>query len=476
MHRLTLLAIMLLGARTTVATPLTLLCESHAGAAPSDAQELVEAVRHGLGAPAVIYGHGFDVLVADRVSRPAGAADLDIGGVVRNRIIDIQEDVIRGRFEEAVARMERLQALIRDSPAAVAAEPKLRKALFGAGLVTLKALLRLRRQGDAESLGIEISRDFPDFVVTERDHGPEVFSYVTDLRRRGLPRAAYGITVETAPEGAAVFVNERYVGHSPVRVGELMPGRYRVMARSGSGTSRVHSVAILEGSADVRIDLAYDQALGPRGFQFADDADRARREAPYALRLARALGAREVITVGVGGPAERPLWIGTVYNVDSGGILRSAAVALTPTPPPRALVVALGRFLRAGAPAEGLIVARERPAALPAATPAAPEEPPRSGLRLWSYAGLVVAAALVGTGAYLVHLDGKGTCDLQPGQQRCLEDYHTLGSGAGVLAGGAVLAAAAGTLLYLDVRRGRARVGVAFDRRGAGLATLSGAF
>jgi ferredoxin len=81
------------------------------------------------------------------------------------------------------------------------------------------------------------------------------------------------------------------------------------------------------------------------------------------------------------------LWVATLYNVETGGVLRSAAVALAPVAPPRELLVSLGRFLRAGGPAEGLIVNREAPAGAAPAGPAEPEAN-RAGVR-WTQEPLI---------------------------------------------------------------------------------------
>ena len=453
----------------------TVLCESHARERPARADEYLEAMQEGLGTDVPIRGPALEALSADKISRSAGSGDRALVGVVRNQVYDVQDAFATARFADAVARMEWLRALLLGRAAAVAGNPPLRALLFEGTVVMLKALLRLGRQGDAESLAIELYRSFPDMAVTERDHGPQVAEFASLVRRQSLPRARFVLHVGTSPGGAAVFLNERYVGNSPVHVPDVMPGRYRVMARAGEVQGRVHTVTVLEDSVDLRIDLAFDQALGPWGFLFTDDGDRARREPSYALRLARALGAREVIAVGLGGHADRPLWIATVYNVESGGVLRSAAVALAPASPSRPLLVSLGRFLRGGEAAEGLIVKQDRSGAGPLSAMEAGERRGRGGRRVWAYVGLAGAAALIAAGSYLLYLDGRGTCDLQPGQERCPENHKTLAEGVGLLVGGGVLAAAAGALLYLDLRR--ARVGVAVGPRGAaGLAWVRGTF
>jgi hypothetical protein len=435
-----------------------ILLESHAGARPGRAPEHLEAVRAGLGSPPPVGGEVLDGLLAERLSVAAGAPDFPLLGVVRGQVIDAQEDVVRARFADAVTRMERVRRLVGRQAAAVTVNPRIRTAIFEGSLAALKALLRLKRQSEAESLAMEVRRSFPDHTVTERDHGPELAQFFAQVHRqeRAHPRAA--IQVETLPPGAAVFLNERYVGTSPLRIADLLPGRYRVLARAADALSRVHPVTVLDDAVEVRIDVAFDGALGPGGFRFADESERAAREAPYALRLARLLGATELITTGRSGPPERPLWVATLYNVETGGVLRAAAVALGPVPPPRSLLVALGRFLRAGGPAEGLLISQEG-APLEFAGLGAARAPGRPW-RLGSYLGLGAGLALVGVGSYLAYLDGRGTCELATGQVRCPEVHQTMTSGVATLAAGGAVLLGAATLFYLDRRSRRTRVGV----------------
>lgn len=455
---------------------LTILVESHAGSRPAPAEEYVAAVAEGLGSPRPLAGAELEEATAARVSRYAGTADYPLLNEVRSTVIDAQEDLARARFTQAVARMDRLRSLVVQQAAAVGADPRVRKALFLGTLALLKSLARLQRQGEAESLAVEIARSFPDFVVTEREHGTEVFEFISRVRRQNWPRAVFPITIETSPPGAAVFLNERFVGTSPVKVPDALPGRYRVMARAGAHQSRIHLADVVEAAVEVRIDLPFDHALGHHGFVFADEAERTRHGASYALRLARALGAAEVITVGMSGAPERPLWTGTVYNVDTGGVLRSASVSLAPLAPPRTLLVSLGRFLRAGQPiTEGIIVQQARPIV----GPAGPVDRPAGSvaLKVLGYLALAGGAALAGYGSYLLYLNGRGTCTLQPGQLRCPETHRTLASGASVLAVGGALIATGITLLVLDAKRSRLQVGMAPPLgRGPALVWLQGGF
>ena len=428
------------------ARPLTVVCESHGGPRPERADELLAATREGLALPGVVLGRELDALVTERLSYPAGRADQPLLALVREQVAQAQEEAARARFREAVQRLERLRGAVLQQAAAEAAEPRIRPHLHRGLVILLKGLLRLGRQGDAESLAVELDRSYPDLPVTERDHGPEAATFVKKIRAQRGAHAPLALSIESTPTGASVFLDGRYVGTTPLRLPDVQPGRYRVLAHAGEQHSRVHVVSVREESVTVRLDLPFDGALRAGGFQFQSEAERRQLEADYVLRLARALGAAEVITMGLAGTAERPLWGATVYTVESGGVLRSAAVALGPVAPPSNLLVSLGRFLRGAAPAEGLIVRDERTGRSPlvgGGAGGAPTGPERGRSRAWqvvAYVGMALGLAGVGLGAYWLAVNGRESCTLLPGQLQCPDQRHTLVPGAATLSVGGALA------------------------------------
>jgi hypothetical protein len=449
------------------ARPLTVVCESHGGPRPERADEFMAATRDGLALPGVVLGRELDALVTERLSYPAGRADQPLLALVREQVAQAQEEAARARFREAVMRLERLRGAVLQQAAAEAAEPRIRPHLHRGLVIMLKGLLRLGRQGDAESLAVELDRSYPDLPVTERDHGPEAATFVKKIRAQRGPHSPLALHLESTPTGASVFLDGRYVGTTPLHLPDVQPGRYRILAHAGEQHSRVHTVSVREEPVTVRLDLPFDGALRAGGFQFQSEAERRQLEAEYALRLARALGAAEVITMGLAGTAERPLWGATVYTVESGGVLRSAAVALGPVSPPRNLLVSLGRFLRGAAPAEGLIVRDERTGRSPlvGGIGGPGDPPPERRSRAWqivAYVGMAVGLVGVGLGAYWLAVNGRESCTLQPGQLQCPNHRETIVPGAATLGVGGALTIGSTVLLIVDLKK--ARVGVTAGR------------
>jgi hypothetical protein len=114
------------------------------------------------------------------------------------------------------------------------------------------------------------------------------------------------------------------------------------------------------------------------------------------------------------------------------------------------------------------------PGASPSPSPLRPAERdfgPRFTMWKWAAAGAGVAA--VGTGIYLLTIDGDGI-DCPPGPGACPEAYETTTSGFGLIVVGAALGAGA-TWMWMDDAKSSTHVGFAPTRRGAILG-LSGSF
>ncbi len=112
----------------------------------------------------------------------------------------------------------------------------------------------------------------------------------------------------------------------------------------------------------------------------------------------------------------------------------------------------------APAPAKAPSVVATQPAPLQAPPPPATfvkpplpaPEPAWYVPRYWSVGTLAGGAVLAGAGVYLLHIDGRGTCDLAAPNQQCAERYKTQGLGIGMVAGGglALLGGLAGLTLF----------------------------
>ncbi|HEX7596934.1 MAG TPA: hypothetical protein VF518_01900 [Polyangia bacterium] len=91
--------------------------------------------------------------------------------------------------------------------------------------------------------------------------------------------------------------------------------------------------------------------------------------------------------------------------------------------------------------------------------PPAPEERGWQVPRWVSVTALVGGAALIGTGVYMLSIDGKGTCNLAASEELCARRHKTRGLGIGLLAGGGLAALGGlGGLIFFAPGSGAARL------------------
>lgn len=90
-----------------------------------------------------------------------------------------------------------------------------------------------------------------------------------------------------------------------------------------------------------------------------------------------------------------------------------------------------------------------QPALVPKPSPVAPS-PAWYVPSALSVAALAGGVLLIGSGVYLIHIDGEGTCDLTASKDLCARRYKTRNAGIGLVAGGglAALGGLAGLLFF----------------------------
>ncbi len=118
--------------------------------------------------------------------------------------------------------------------------------------------------------------------------------------------------------------------------------------------------------------------------------------------------------------------------------------------------------------------ALERRASLAEPAPAPGPEPSWYVPRYLSLTAIAGGVVLIGSGIYLVHLDGEGTCDLAAPKDLCARRYKTAAAGIGLVAGGG-LATLAGLVGLIAFSPGSGGSHVALNITASSL-SLSGGF
>ncbi len=385
---------------------------------------------------------------------------------------------MEGDFRRAAELLAPAIADLQASPATFASKPELRSEIRR-GLVALAlAHHRMRAAEDATAAMAEVVRSFADQPFDRVTFGPEahgLYQSVAATLRRSAPGK---LRVSVNDDAATILVNERFAGVGAVALDGVIPGRYRVYAQKGDHPGRLHLVDVAAGgTVETMIDWKLDSRLRSGqdhvGLVFADTTEQTADEATRATQIARLLGASAVVVLRAGTEDGRRVVVGTRYSLDTAQPLRSARLLLEPTPPGKGALIALARFLLGDPPSRDLDVLAPRDATVITDEPTHRDD--RGGRRrsgAWKWVALAGGAAAIGTGVYLVSIDGPikdANGDFTPDQ------YDTRLPGIVSIAAGTALVAT-GIVLWVFERKGPS-VAAAPPHMGRGIVvSFSGGF
>lgn len=431
---------------TALAGGETLVMESRVGARWQDADRHLATLVLGLEGEDALGGEALARRLERLVSRPAGAETAP--GGFRQQVAEGRRLFIEGQYSQSIRLLEKTREALHANPALVATDQGLRDSLYQALLYLAHAHLRLKQTDQARRQITAVLRGFPKRPLSTARYGPELVSLYQQVRRdmSRLPRGR--LVIKSQPAGSMVFLNERYVGMSPITVQDLYPGSYRVYLQRPDQRGRVHLVQLFGKDRDLSLDMRLDKVLDTKGrvsLVYADEAGRKAQQIAHASTLARRMNAARVILLEqLVLEGERALGA-TLVEAAKGTTLRSARVSLLPAGEAPARVARLARFISTGKAGEDLEI---HGGALPAQASAS--SPSTSAFGWLKWVSLGVAVAGVAAGATLMFFDGrKVECGL-PDDKLCPETYDTLAGGAALTAVGATAAAAAGVFFYLD--------------------------
>jgi hypothetical protein len=437
------------GARADTA----ILLESHAQDPPEDAARYIQYLVTSMGKDAPIHGSRLRERIEARLSASPGPPEkrADLHAQAKKG----REQFIDGTFKKAIATLESARSAMLERPALLATNQPLRDSLHMALLYLTHAYLRTSEGEKATERIGEVIRSFPDKELSAARYGPELVKFYRKVRREMGRQERGSLAIKTTPPGCMVFVNERYVGLSPIKVDNLYQGRYRIYVQQGQTRGRVHTQNVA-GDGQLQIDFALDRALTTEpfiGFRYADPATMTDKEVAHAAAVARALEAPTAFLVGFGHYKNRRMLMGTVVNAATDGVVRSGMIALEPAAPSLSTLGALGTFLLAGKGGAGVIIRNERGIVTHGVgnrgTTTDEAGPGFFSARVWKWITLGVGVGTLGAGITLLALDGKGTCETD----RCPDAYNTMTPGIILTAVGGAAAATAVILFVLDARR-----------------------
>jgi hypothetical protein len=351
-----------------------------------------------------------------------------------DRLVEKGKDAyLEGRFAEAIEQLERARGLMTHALESIEEERQAADALFRAELY-LAFTLRAQGSGSlgrARDVMRDAIRSFPNLEPPTSEYGPENVRFYREVKDE-LERGAMGrIRVSTVGQPANVYLNGRLVGVTPLDLGRVYVGPYRMHLRRGDTSSRIHPIEVKSGTNEIVIDADFDAAIREEGtpvFVYSTPALRAELAWRHAARLADVVGVRSVVVYWISDSTA------TLAVVDRDGEVRTTS-ASTSEAPNAAVALAAGRI--------GVVVRTKQ------VTP---------HRRVWTW---IVGGVAIGALTVAVILGNEFQSDLDTLNQKypngtvtdprdlsLRDDARTKGDAANILYGVAGAAAIGGILLY----------------------------
>lgn len=195
-------------------------------------------------------------------------------------------------------------------------------------------------------------RTNPTLVLSEQEHPPKMRRLharaQAAMQRQGLG----GLSVETTPAGATVYVEGRAVGVTPLRLTKALPhGRHRVWVALDDARSVTRWVEVGDELARLEIDLAFEGALWGGGPGVRPVLGQTIDEG-VAAKVTALLGVEQLVLVGFASYDDARWLYGAVYDGHSPARPRQAArrgaVRLSQDAPSEEDVARLSGFLWSG--------------------------------------------------------------------------------------------------------------------------------
>lgn len=279
-----------------------LIVSSHSGAQPDWMDPAVSDLREKL------LGRGLDVWsqeqamgeVEARVSATASALDDRELRKWTSLSEAAVNDLAEGNYRRALEELNSAQAISRESIEALSREPERARRVFDTCLYIVRAELATQSESRARTVARECRQLVPRGEPSPQMHPPAVTDLLEQVDAQQSKQTGE-LRVESTPSGCAARLNGLLLGETPVSIGNLFPGEYRLQVECRSDApARVQAVTVGAGKTTRRVDSRFDEALQTRqgvSLAYPDATDAREHQAIDARRLALEAGADAVVLV-----------------------------------------------------------------------------------------------------------------------------------------------------------------------------------
>lgn len=281
-----------------------LVLPSHSGAQPDWMDSAVSGLRSEL------MGQGVEVWSEERaateveVKISAPSSQLDDLQIRRWRSLSdtAVNDLAEGSYQSALDKLSSAQAISREAIEALNRDPQRSRRVFDTCLYTVRAELATGAESRARAIARECRQLVPRGEPSPQMHPPAVTDLLDEVDEQQSKQTGE-LRVESVPSGCAARLNGLLLGETPVSIGHLFPGDYRLQVEcSSEARGRVHMVTVGAGKVLRRVDWRFDEIIETRpslSLAYPNASEELEHRALDARRVATEIGADAVVVVSM---------------------------------------------------------------------------------------------------------------------------------------------------------------------------------
>ena len=211
-------------------------------------------------------------------------------------------DLAEGDYEKALEKLNVAQDISRTAIEELNREPERARRVFDSCLYVVRATLQTDSESQARSVARECRRLVPRAEPSPYMHPPAVTGLLNEIDRLQSKQSGE-VRVESVPSGCAARLNGVLLGETPVSIGDLFPGEYRVQVECDPGErGRVHLVALGAGRAQRSVDARFDSVVRSRPallLQYPNATQAKRQRRADARTIAREVRTASIVLVSI---------------------------------------------------------------------------------------------------------------------------------------------------------------------------------
>ena len=354
------------------------------------------------------------------------------------------DDLAEGDYKKALEKLTAAQSLSRSAIEELNREREQARRVFDTCLYVVRAVLATESKSRARAVARECRQLVPRSEPSPYMHPPEVTDLLDQID--ALQNKQTGaLRLESTPSGCAARLNGVLLGETPVSIGKLFPGQYRVQVECDPAKrGRVHFVTVGAGRTERRVDSRFDDTVESRPslqLRYANAAEAREHEASDARRIATEVSASSVVLLSMRAADSMHLERVDATSDESPRPSAVARVSIGRSGPSKADLDAAARTLIAG---ECTDFTSSKPVALPCgrdepnrtATPSdwpAGRRPRGQFISGLTLVGLGIAGLATGYALYLPRhntgVDWVAGVDANQSDRRVQQKWFDLGTG-----------------------------------------------